>query len=82
MGNFSEEKTKRALGRAAARHARESIAQAAWPHPCCLSTRLADAGWWASIGAGLMGRETRPPSQFGQVLPKMPSAHAAQKVHS
>src|SRR4051812_42830638 len=32
--------------------------------------------------AGLMGRGTNPPPQFGQTLPRTDSAQAAQNVHS
>ena len=32
--------------------------------------------------AGLTGRGTKPPPQFGQTLASMPSTHAAQNVHS
>src|SRR4051794_34993277 len=41
-----------------------------------------DAGYFASIAAGRIGRLTKLPPQFGQTPPNTVAAHAAQNVHS
>ena len=47
-----------------------------------LFTGAADAGKRSSAAAGRIGRRTSSPPQLGQTPPKVPSAQAAQKVHS
>ena len=56
--------------------------QAALPHPSGLKTRSVDAGNFASLSAGRMGRVTRLPPQLGQRPPSLLSAQSRQKVHS
>ena len=41
-----------------------------------------DAGYFASIDAGLIGRPTKLPLQFGQTPPNTVAAQSAQNVHS
>jgi hypothetical protein len=56
--------------------------QAALPHPSGWKTRSVDAGNFASLFAGRMGRVTRLPPQLGQRPPSLLSAQSRQKVHS
>jgi len=44
--------------------------------------RSVEAGCLASIAAGRMGRGTRLPWQFGQVMPSLFSAQSRHQVHS
>jgi hypothetical protein len=44
--------------------------------------RSVDAGYFASIVAGRLGRATSSPLQFGQTPRNSPSAQEVQKVHS
>jgi hypothetical protein len=41
-----------------------------------------DAGYFASMAAGRIGRREKSPPQFGQTPPKTVSAQFAQNVHS
>jgi hypothetical protein len=50
-------------------------------HPCGLNTRSVDAGNFASLSAGRLGRTTRSPPQLGQRFARR-SAHERQNVHS
>jgi len=47
-----------------------------------LNTRAVDAGYFASIDAGRIGRATRLPPQFGQRPPSLLSTQSRQNVHS
>jgi hypothetical protein len=47
-----------------------------------LYTRVADAGCFFSMAAGLTGLRTSSPPQFGQVPFSVFSAQSAQNVHS
>jgi hypothetical protein len=51
-------------------------------HPPSFTTRFVEAGCFASILAGRMGRATRFPPQFGHTPFKTVSAHSTQNVHS
>ncbi len=44
--------------------------------------RSVDAGYFSSIAAGLIGRATRFPLQFGHVPPNTLFAQSVQNVHS
>jgi hypothetical protein len=50
--------------------------------PSCLTTRTVDAGNFASLSAGRVGRATSSPPQFGQRRPSIVSVQSRQKVHS
>ncbi len=56
--------------------------QAALAHPSGFRMRMVEAGSSASMAGGRIGRGTRTPLQFGQMLPSLVSAQSAQKVHS
>lgn len=51
-------------------------------HPPGFTTRVVDAGYFAISRAGRIGRATKFPPQLGQTPFSVPSAQAAQKVHS
>lgn len=51
-------------------------------HPAGLTIRVLEAGFLTSAAAGRMGLRTSSPPQLGHVPCKVPSAHAAQNVHS
>jgi hypothetical protein len=52
-------------------------------HPPGFSTRLVEAGCFASMAAGRMGRRSSSPPQLGQTPPRRRVAtQSAQKVHS
>jgi len=50
--------------------------------PVSIFTRLLDAGAFVNSSLGLIGRSTKLPPQFGQIMLKIVSAQARQKVHS
>ena len=66
--------------------AADSLACAAVSTGLCLT--FVPAGSWPrklspfQFFAGRMGRGTKPPPQFGQMLRRMRSTHVAQNVHS
>ena len=43
---------------------------------------MVDEGLFLSAATGRIGRGTKLPEQFGQVLLSIPSAHSTQNVHS
>jgi hypothetical protein len=49
---------------------------------CSRRYRSVDAGYFASIAGGRIGRLTKLPLQFGQTPPNTVAAHSAQNVHS
>jgi len=53
-----------------------------WVQPAGLKTRFVDAGYFASMAAGRVGRRTSSPLQFGHLKSSLDSAQLAQKVHS
>ena len=50
--------------------------------PCGFTLRSVEAGNFASLSAGRIGRRTNSPPQFGQRPFSTPSAHSLQNVHS
>jgi hypothetical protein len=61
------------------------LAQAALPtgvQPSAFRTRFVDAGYFASMAAGRIGRREKSPPQFGQTPPSTVSVQSAQNVHS
>jgi hypothetical protein len=56
--------------------------QEAGAQPSGLNTRSVDAGNLASFSAGLRGRATSSPPQFGHLPASTEVAQARQKVHS
>ena len=57
--------------------------QAAATHSGCgFSTRFVEAGCFASMAGGRIGRAEKLPPQFGHRPPKRAVAQGAQKVHS
>src|SRR3954447_17860935 len=49
---------------------------------CFRRYRSVDAGYFASIAGGRIGRLTKLPLQFGQTPPNTVAAQSAQNVHS
>jgi hypothetical protein len=49
---------------------------------CSRRYRSVDAGYFANIAGGRIGRLTKLPLQFGQTPPNTVAAHSAQNVHS
>jgi hypothetical protein len=56
--------------------------QAALPQPWGLKTRSVEAGYFASIACGRIGRTEKPPPQLGQRPLSRVSAQSLQNVHS
>jgi hypothetical protein len=50
--------------------------------PSGLNTRTPEGGNRSSLFAGLIGRGSRPPPQFGQRPPSLVSTQSRQNVHS
>src|SRR5262249_48414166 len=50
--------------------------------PSGLKTRTVEAANFSGLFAGRIGRDSKPPPQFGQRPPSFVSAQARQKVHS
>jgi hypothetical protein len=52
------------------------------PQPSGAKTRTVEAGSLTSFAAGLTGRRSNPPPQFGHTPPSRSSTQSAQNVHS
>src|SRR4051812_40968512 len=69
-------------GRLSAAVAPECGRHYAAAQPSGLKTRWVDAGYFASIAAGRMGRLAKLPAQLGHFRFRTPSTQFLQKVHS